>query len=140
MVVGKIIESIEGIIKGTVGKAISDKDLGKKLENELNLKIIDEVPGIIKAELMAKKEVLLAELGGESWMQRNWRPILMLSIVFIVANNYILTPYLSLVSSKAIILELPPHLWELMKLGVGGYIVGRSGEKIVRSCKGKESA
>lgn len=133
--IGKIVEAVDGIIKSTVGKLITDKDLGTRLESELSLKIVDQVPGIIKTELLAKKDVLLAELGGESWLQRNWRPILMLCVVAIIVNNYILFPYLSLFTSKALLLDLPTDLWKLMKIGVGGYIVGRSGEKMVKGWK-----
>ena len=73
----------------------------------------------------------MAEAKGESWLQRNWRPILMLTIVAIVANNYLIYPYLSLFTEKAMVLELPERLWNLMTLGVGGYIAGRSAEKII---------
>jgi hypothetical protein len=40
-------------------------------------------------------------------------------------------------TDTAVILELPQDLYDLMKIGVGGYIVGRSGEKIVKEWKGK---
>jgi len=82
-----------------------------------------------------KTRILIAEIQGQSWMQQNWRPILMLTIVAIVANNYILVPYLTLFGMKAQVLDLPEKLWSLMTLGVGGYIVGRSGEKIVEVFK-----
>jgi len=26
---------------------------------------------------------------------------------------------------------IPPDMWQLLKIGVGGYVLGRSGEKIV---------
>lgn len=81
------------------------------------------------AELNAKASVLTTEMQG-SWLQRNWRPILMLTIVAIVANNYLLYPYLSLFWPKAPQLELPQDLYSLMKIGVGGYLVGRSAEKV----------
>ena len=77
-------------------------------------------------------EVVLAEARG-SWMQRNWRPILMLSIVAIVVNNYILFPYFSLFGLPATMLELPEFFWDLMKIGVGGYVIGRSVEKVART-------
>jgi len=77
---------------------------------------------------------LLAELQG-NWLQKSWRPILMLSIVAIVVNNYILYPYLSLFGAPALVLDLPTHLWNLMEIGVGGYIVGRSAEKILEGIK-----
>jgi len=80
-----------------------------------------------------KASIILAEAQGESYLQKNWRPILMLVIVAIVANNYLLYPYLSLFFDAAPILDLPDKLWSLMQIGVGGYIVGRSGEKIVQT-------
>lgn len=86
-----------------------------------------------KAEIAyreAQAKVIIAEAQGQSWLQRNWRPILMLTIVFIVANNYVIAPYISLFGYKSLALELPETMWDLMNIGVGGYIVGRSGEKI----------
>ena len=57
----------------------------------------------------------------------------MLSIVAIMINNYILFPYLTLFGVTTTMLEFPPELFTLMTVGVGGYVVGRSGEKIANS-------
>jgi hypothetical protein len=38
-------------------------------------------------------------------------------------------------TDKAIVLELPDKLWNLMLVGVGGYIAGRTGEKITDTIK-----
>lgn len=81
--------------------------------------------------------IIIAEATGQSWLQKNWRPLLMLVIVTIVANNYIIVPYIQLFGVQAVMLDLPDKLWNLMTLGVGGYIAGRSGEKIVTTWKGK---
>jgi hypothetical protein len=62
----------------------------------------------------------------------------MLTIVAIVANNYIIYPYLSLFTDRAMILELPEKLYNLMTIGVGGYIVGRSAEKSLAIWKEKK--
>jgi len=77
-----------------------------------------------------KSSIVLAEIQGKSWLQRNWRPLLMSVIIVIVANNYILFPYASIFTDKVTILVLPDKLWNLMTIGVGGYIGGRSLEKI----------
>jgi len=45
--------------------------------------------------------------------------------------NYIVQPYLIMFGINAPVLTLPEDLWGLMKIGVGGYVVGRSAEKIV---------
>jgi len=83
----------------------------------------------------SKKDIIVAEAKGESWLQRNWRPILMLVCIFIVANNFIFAPYLTAMGFKGITLDLPDALWNLMTLGVGGYIGGRSVEKVVDKWK-----
>lgn len=86
------------------------------------------------ATLQGQVQVLMTEMQG-NWLQKSWRPILMLSIVAIVVNNYILVPYLGLFGLPVVTLDLPEKLWNLMTLGVGGYIAGRSGEKIVEAWK-----
>lgn len=85
--------------------------------------------------LQAQKDVIVAEAQGKSWIQRNWRPILMIVIIAIIANNYVLFPYLAMVTDHVQMLELPPQLFTLLSVGVGGYVVGRSGEKIAQSLR-----
>ena len=56
---------------------------------------------------------------------------------FIIANNYIFVPYANMFLEKDIIpLELTQDMWELLKIGLGGYIVGRSAEKVAKNLKG----
>ncbi|HLC18820.1 MAG TPA: hypothetical protein VJM57_07400 [Thermodesulfobacteriota bacterium] len=47
-----------------------------------------------------------------------------------MANNYILYPYLSIFTDKVRVLDLPDRLWQLMEIGVGVYILGRTAEKV----------
>ena len=131
----KIFGAVDSIVKNTLGKLITDKDKANELTTQIQLALLQQLP----QQLAAQKDVLLAELGGESWMQRNWRPILMLTIVAIVANNYILTPYLAAMFGWSVTLDLPDALWNLMQLGVGGYIAGRSIEKTLNNWKNGES-
>ena len=59
----------------------------------------------------------------------------MLTFVAIIANNYILYPYISLFWNAAPILEIPPDMWGLLKIGLGGYVVGRSAEKVAKALR-----
>lgn len=86
-------------------------------------------------EIEASMKVIVAEASG-SYLQRNWRPITMLVFVAIIANNYILYPYLSLFWKDAPVLTLAPEMWDVLKIGIGGYIAGRSVEKSISSWKG----
>ncbi len=132
-VIGPVIEKIIGV----VDQAVPDKDLREKLKAEIQTRLLELDYSVLEKEIEARAKVIMAEATGHSWLQRNWRPILMITIVAIVANNYLIYPYLSLFTDKATILPLPPELFTLMTVGVGGYIVGRSGEKMVRIWKGK---
>ena len=86
-------------------------------------------------ELEAAAKVLTAEAESEHFLVAAWRPITMLTFVAIIANNYFLYPYLSLYWPEAPILDLPPNMWELIKIGLGGYVMGRSGEKMIKAWK-----
>jgi len=82
--------------------------------------------------------VIVAEAQSEHWLVAAWRPITMLTFVVIIANNYILAPYLDAMFGSSLQLPLPPDLWDLLKIGLGGYVAGRSGEKMIKYWKGKD--
>ena len=104
----------------------------EKLQNVLSSKLIDLESKLIKA----KSAIIVAEAQSTSYLTSNWRPITMLVFVFIIANNYILYPYFSLFMEEAPRLEIPPDMWDLLKIGLGGYIVSRGVEKTVKNWKG----
>lgn len=133
-VVGKIISGFFDL----VGEAVEDKDERNRIKAELTKVLENADLTRFTSLVQAQTAVLVAEVQGKSWLQRNWRPILMLVIVAIVGNNYILYPYLSLFTSKAVVLDLPESLYNLMTVGVGGYIIGRSTEKSLEIWKGKK--
>lgn len=88
------------------------------------------------AELEAAVEIISSEAKSDHWLVAAWRPITMLTFVAIIANNYLLYPYLSLFWESAPVLAIPPDMWGLLKLGLGGYVVGRSAEKGIKIWKG----
>jgi len=126
-IIGNVLDKIFGI----VDKVVLDKDAAEKLKADIQMEALKLDYGAFEAEINARAGIITAEAKGDSWMQRNWRPILMLSIVSIVVNNYIIFPYVDLFGYKAMVLDLPDRMWGLMEIGVGGYVLGRSGEKIV---------
>ncbi len=131
-IIGDIITAVGNL----AGKAL-DKIAGDKIDEATREKIKADITiQLAQMDLTwieKQVEVILAEAKSESSLARNWRPILMLTIVAIVANNYVIAPYLGLIINKSLMLELPEKLWNLLTLGVGGYVVGRSAEKIAES-------
>jgi len=77
----------------------------------------------------AKAEIIKSETVG-SWLQRSWRPILMLLFGFILIYEYFIANVFGLPKSG-----LPDAFWQLLNIGIGGYVVGRSAEKIAPNFK-----
>ena len=126
-----IIGPLIGGIFGVIDKAVEDKDEAARIKSKLQEMVLS---GQIK-EIEAAAQIIVAEANGDSWLQRNWRPMLMCLFGLIVANNYVLAPYILLFMGIDIELGIPPDMWDLLKLGVGGYVLGRSVEKGVRVWK-----
>ena len=126
------VASLFGKALDVVDKLVPDKDLAAKLKVAIQERIMDIASNEFMAVIQGQVSLILAEIRGESWLQRNWRPGLMAMFGAIVGNNYIVAPYLGLLMGNEykLLLEVPPDMWALLKLGVSGYVVGRSLEKI----------
>lgn len=78
------------------------------------------------AELAGAVQIMLAEAAG-NWLQRSWRPIMMLTFGGLIVARWL--GYSAPNLSEAECLKL----WDIVQLGIGGYVVGRSMEKIAPS-------
>ena len=120
------------------GSTLLDKFIPDKGDAEkAKLKLIEMQMNGELSKLQVSAGVITAEAKSEHFLVAAWRPITMLVFVFIIANNYILYPYLSLYWQDAPKLTLPQDMWDLLKIGIGGYTVGRTVEKSVKSYKEK---
>jgi hypothetical protein len=135
MIWNALIAPIAGLFtKGLdiIDKLVPDKDLAAKLKASLEQQMLEIAHSELTTLLQSQTQILVAEIQGESWLQRNWRPMLMCTFGVIIANNYILAPYLGMILGQQyhLMLEIPQDMWSLLKLGLSGYVVGRSMEKI----------
>lgn len=121
---------VKGLV-GAVGGIIDDLHTSQEEKDEAKLKL-----AVLEAEYQVQLmqheatiiaeagETVRAEIGGDSWLQRSWRPLLMLVFTYIIAHNYVIVPVFGITAA-----EIPPDMWQLLKIGVGGYVGGRSVEK-----------
>ena len=121
-------------VTGLASKFIADKDLQAKLESAIKQKMLEHEVQFVSYQ----RDIITAEAKSQSSLARNWRPITMLVFVLIILNNYLIYPYIQLFGGTAVQLPIPPDMWDLLKLGIGGYIAGRSVEKGIESWKKKE--
>jgi len=117
---------------------VPDKDLALKVKAALSQRIAEIAHGEYATLVKTQGGIIVAEAKGDSWLQRNWRPVIMMIFGTIVANNYIVAPYIELLfgAKYKLVLEIPADMWGLLKLGLSGYVVGRSLEKIAGSAGG----
>lgn len=85
------------------------------------------------SKIESASKVVVAEASSGNWMAANWRPCLMFLFMGLLANQYFLAPILVALHVAVVISPLPPEAWNLLEIGVGGYVVGRSGEKMTKS-------
>ena len=105
-----------------------DKLFTSKEEKILAENAIKQI--LVQKQLELEKmqtEIIVTEAKG-NWLQRSWRPILMLAFGFIVIYVKFLAPLFDFR-----IPELEDEFWNLLQLGIGGYVVGRSAEKISKN-------
>ena len=122
-IIGTVLDKVFGV----VDKAIPDKDLATKLKAELQQNILLKDYDLITKELESKSSVILAEAKSESWLTRTWRPITMLVFVGLVVADWLGFSAPNLTS------ELKMKVFDIIQLGIGGYVVGRSAEKVLPS-------
>jgi hypothetical protein len=88
-----------------------------EMQAQLSVKVMEYEAKILKAQ----SDIIQAEANGQSWIQRNWRPITMLTfLALVVCDSFGLLEF-----------RLADQAWTLLQIGLGGYVVGRSAEKIV---------
>ena len=122
----KILDKIFG------NAGINILDTGSKLIDTLSTsddeksKAKKELSEVVLSNLSTlasyQRDVLTEEMRG-SFLQKNWRPIVMLFFVVLLAAKWF--GYTSDVSS-----DMELRLMDIIEIGLGGYIAGRSLEKI----------
>jgi len=122
------IAPLAKILFNTVDKAVADKDLAAKLKADLQTQMMQSHT----QELTAAAKIIEAEAKA-GWFASSWRPLLMYVLIFILVWNYIFGPIVKFFFGAAITIDLPGDVWTLLQIGLGGYVVGRSGESIAKS-------
>ena len=117
---------ILGIGAKLIDKIIPDKEAAAKAKLEL---IRLEQEGKL-TELKAQAQIINTEAASEHWLAANWRPITMLIFVGLIVARWFGWAAPNLAEEEYI------KLWSIVELGLGGYVIGRSVEKIVPTIAG----
>ena len=126
-----IIELIGGIFKPAAELIddlhTSDEEKLKHRERllEVQAMTMQTVFTYEEANLRAKAQIVNSEAQSDHWIVASWRPIVMLALTALVIVD----------SFGWLANPLSGEAWLLLQIGLGGYVVGRSGEKIAKTIK-----
>jgi len=126
-----LITLLAPLLGDIIKEVIPDPDKKNEAENKVRLALLENAKQI---EASASS-IILAEAKSESWIASSWRPILMMNITAIVSVNFLVFPLVEVFTGTKLSIPLPPELWTLLTVGVGGYTIGRSAEKVAVNLK-----
>lgn len=104
-----------------VGKSLIDKfwpDAGEAEKQKVQTFL---------AVFMAQSDIVKTEAASTHWLAANWRPLTMLIFTSLVVARWFGWAAPNLAAEEYL------KLWDIVQLGLGGYVIGRSVEKVAPS-------
>ena len=103
-------------------------DVGGKLLDKFFPDADAEMKGKMQqfmAVFTAQAQIVQAEAASQNWLASSWRPLTMLTFVVLIVCRWFGWAAPNLSEAEYI------KLWDIVQLGLGGYVIGRSVEKVV---------
>ena len=118
-----LIPALAPIVGQIVGSLFPDPTEKAKAEAEAMRQLLAHQSEI---ETAAAK-IIQTEAASTHWLAANWRPLTMLVFVGLIVARWFGWAAPGLAEAEYL------KLWSIVEFGLGGYVIGRSAEKIVPS-------
>ena len=138
-IIGNILTGLAAPLGQVAERYFDNKDDQEAFKNAVELEILKNQKEF--QDLSAN--IVLAEARSEHWLTAIWRPATMLLFALVIAINILIIPYVvvpilwALGYPIPVFMEIPDQVWTLITVGLGGYVGGRSGEKMIKAYKDK---
>ena len=138
-IIGNILTGLAAPLGKVADRYFDNKDDQEAFKNAVELEILKNQKSF--EDLSAN--IVLAEARSEHWLTAIWRPATMLLFAMVIAINILIIPYVvvpilwALGYPIPVFMEIPDQVWTLITVGLGGYVGGRSGEKMIKAYKDK---
>jgi hypothetical protein len=115
-----ILGPIFGQVASSLFPNAADELKRMEMQNQLQLALMNNAASLEQAAA----SIVKAEAESEHWLTANWRPILMLVFAGLIVARWF--GWTAAGITEAVELKL----WNILEIGIGGYVIGRSVEKI----------
>ena len=92
---------------------------------EIQAMVLDSSLQYEKEMMTSRAEIINSEAKSEHWITATWRPITMLTFLALAVGD----------SLGLLQTPLRDEAWTLLQIGLGGYVVGRSAEKVIKEVR-----
>ena len=116
-----LLPALVPILGDAIRRLFPDPAEAAKAQAELNNALMANAAKIEEAAA----SIIADEAKSEHWLASSWRPLVMLTFTALIVARWL--GYSAPGISEAEVLKL----WDIVQLGLGGYVIGRSAEKIV---------
>jgi hypothetical protein len=108
------------ILSDVIRRVVPDGEAQAKAEAEAQLLLMQRSSQIEQAAA----DIVKTEAQSEHWLTATWRPIVMLTLTGMIVARWMGYSAPGISEAEAL------KLWGIVEIGLGGYVIGRSAEKI----------
>jgi hypothetical protein len=119
---GKIAGDVVDSLADGADSLFTSEEERKRAKLALRSRLMDH-----KEKLASERAQTLRSETSGAWYQRAWRPLMMLLFGAVIASHWFG------LAGENVTPEVQTYLYSIIKLGLGGYVLGRSAEKIAPS-------
>ena len=116
-----LLPALMPILGDALRRLFPDAEARQRAEAEINAALIARAGDLEQAAAAIVK----AEAQSEHWLAASWRPILMLTFGALIVARWLGWSAPGISEPEVL------KLWSIVELGLGGYVIGRTAEKIV---------
>ena len=118
--IAALLPALVPILGDALRRLFPDAEARQKAEAEINAALIARAGELERAA----SDIVVAEAQSEHWLTACWRPIVMLTFTALIVARWLGYSAPGITEAEAL------RLWSIVEIGLGGYVIGRSVEKV----------
>ncbi|MCA3582490.1 MAG: hypothetical protein IOD03_02210 [Methylocystis sp.] len=117
--IAALLPALVPILGDALKRLFPDAEARQRAEAELNAALLARAGELEKAA----GDIIKAEAQSEHWLAACWRPLLMITFGLLIVLRWLGWSAPGISEAEAL------KLWNIVEIGLGGYVIGRSAEK-----------